>query len=107
MGVNPLYTLPNASDFAEGLKQTTSVTFSMKADETAKASNFIAAAPHYLESWGDVEMKKGEFALMQPTIRPLFDTRQFQDALLKWTGNSMSFYRFILKRLGMQMNAEF
>ena len=24
---------------------------------------------------------------MQPTIRPLFDTRQFQDALLNWTGN--------------------
>ena len=47
---------------------------------------YIAAAPHYLESWGDVEMKKGHFSLMQPTIRPLFDTRQFQDALLKWTG---------------------
>ena len=94
-GVNPLYTLPNASEFAEGLKKTTSVTFSMKADETAIASNYIAAAPHYLESWGDVEMKKGQFALMQPTIRPLFDTKQFQDALLKWTESSMSFSDYI------------
>ena len=67
----------------------------MKADETASASNYIAAAPHYLESWGDVEMKKGEFALMQPTIRPLFDTRQLQDALLKWTGNDMSYSDYI------------
>ncbi|MDB9961523.1 TAT-variant-translocated molybdopterin oxidoreductase [Oceanihabitans sp.] len=96
-GVNPLYTLPNASDFAEGLKSAdlVSLCFSMKADETASASNYIAAAPHYLESWGDVEMKKGEFALMQPTIRPLFDTRQLQDALLKWTGNDMSYSDYI------------
>ncbi|MGB1308276.1 MAG: TAT-variant-translocated molybdopterin oxidoreductase [Oceanihabitans sp.] len=94
-GVNPLYTLPNASEFAEGLKKTTSVCFSMKADETASASSYIAAAPHYLESWGDVEMKKGHFALTQPTIRPLFDTRQIQDALLKWTENSATFTDYI------------
>ncbi len=58
-GVNPLYTLPNAADFAEGLAQTElSVTFSMKADETSTQTQYIAAAPHYLESWGDVELKK-------------------------------------------------
>ena len=35
-GVNPLYTLPNAGDFSEGMKQTDlSVSFTMKADETA------------------------------------------------------------------------
>ena len=97
-GVNPLYTLPNASEFAEGLKNTSlelSIAFSMKADETASAVQYIAATPHYLESWGDVELKKGQFALTQPTIRPLFDTRQFQTALLKWTGNDMSYHDFI------------
>ncbi|WP_417872139.1 TAT-variant-translocated molybdopterin oxidoreductase [Xanthomarina gelatinilytica] len=95
-GVNPLYTLPNAADFAEGLAQTElSVTFSMKADETSTQTQYIAAAPHYLESWGDVELKKGYFALMQPTIRPLFDTKQFQDALLNWTGNTMSYHDYI------------
>ena len=95
-GVNPLYTLPNASDFAEGLQSTdVSVAFTMKADETALASTYIAAAPHYLESWGDVEIKKGQFALMQPTIRPLFDTRQFQDTLLKWTENELSYSDYI------------
>ena len=95
-GVNPLYTLPDAADFAEGLAQTElSVTFSMKADETSTQTQYIAAAPHYLESWGDVELKKGHFALMQPTIRPLFDTKQFQDALLNWTGNTMSYHDYI------------
>ena len=32
---------------------------------------------------------------MQPTIKPLFDTRQFQDSLLKWMGSSESYYTYI------------
>ncbi len=48
-----------------------------------------------MESWGDVELKKGSFSLTQPTIRPLFDTRQFQATLLKWLGNSKKYYDYI------------
>ena len=95
-GVNPMYSLPNAEEFAEGLKNTElSITFSMKADETASATQYIAAAPHYLESWGDVELKKGHYSLMQPTIRPLFDTRQFQQALLLWNGSADTYREYI------------
>ncbi|MBT8254843.1 MAG: TAT-variant-translocated molybdopterin oxidoreductase [Flavobacteriaceae bacterium] len=82
-GVNPAYTLANGSDFVEGLANTEmSITFTMKADETAVNCNYIASLPHYLESWGDVEFVKGHYGLVQPTIRPLFDTKQFQDVLL-------------------------
>ncbi|WP_375238411.1 4Fe-4S dicluster domain-containing protein, partial [Aurantibacter sp.] len=95
-GVNPMYTLPNASDFATGIKKVKlSVNFTSKEDETAAISQYIAAAPHYLESWGDVEIKKGHFALMQPTIRPLFDTKQFQESLLKWTSNDVTLNDYI------------
>ena len=95
-GVNPMYTLANASEFAEGIKNTSlSVAFTSKEDESASVAQYIAATPHYLESWGDVELKKGHFALMQPTIRPLFDTRQFQDVLLKWNDNSSSLNDYI------------
>ncbi|MDO1502414.1 TAT-variant-translocated molybdopterin oxidoreductase [Winogradskyella maritima] len=98
VGVNPMYTLPNASDFAEGLAKTdVSIAFTMKQDETSKNFTHIAATPHYLESWGDVEFKAGHYALTQPTIRPLFDTRQFQDTLLKWTDNDMSYSDYIKK----------
>jgi len=99
-GVNPMYTLPNASEFAEGLQNTElelSVTFSMKEDETSSLTQYIAAAPHYLESWGDVEIIKGQYGLMQPTIRPLFDTRQFQEALLMWNGSDVSYHDYIKK----------
>ncbi|WP_435135028.1 TAT-variant-translocated molybdopterin oxidoreductase [Formosa sp. A9] len=95
-GVNPLYTLPNAGEFSEGLKKTSlSVAFSLKSDETSSNTQYVAAAPHYLEAWGDVEIKRGHFALTQPTIRPLFDTKQFQDALLTWTGNTFTYHDFI------------
>ena len=93
VGINPVYSLPEGEAFAEGMKKLDlSVAFSMKEDETAAAAQYIAATPHYLESWGDYEFKAGHYALAQPTIRPLFDTLQFQDALLKWTGSEASYY---------------
>ncbi|MEH6407700.1 MAG: 4Fe-4S dicluster domain-containing protein, partial [Leeuwenhoekiella sp.] len=96
VGVNPAYSLPNANEFKSGLEKVElSVAFSMKEDETAKLCQYIAATPHYLESWGDVEIKRGKVSLVQPTIRPLFDTRQFQDTLLKWSGNNQSYYDYL------------
>ena len=93
VGVNPALTLADGAAFAEGLKKLDlSVAFSLKEDETALASQYIAAVPHYLEAWGDYEFKAGSFALAQPTIRPLFDTKQFQDVLLAWTGSSQTYY---------------
>ena len=93
VGVNPALTLADGSAFAEGLKKLDlSVAFSSKKDETALASQYLAALPHYLEAWGDYEFKAGSFALAQPTIRPLFDTKQFQDVLLAWTGSSQTYY---------------
>ena len=93
VGVNPAVTLADGAAFAEGLKKLDlSVAFSLKEDETALASQYVAAVPHYLEAWGDYEFKAGSFALAQPTIRPLFDTKQFQDVLLVWTGSSQTYY---------------
>ncbi|NRR90851.1 TAT-variant-translocated molybdopterin oxidoreductase [Winogradskyella undariae] len=101
-GVNPLYTLPNAADFKEGLAKTDlSIAFSMKQDETSTNCQYIAAAPHYLESWGDIEIKTGHYSMMQPTIRPLFDTKQFQEVLMSWTNTSGS-YRDYLKSVWTQ-----
>ncbi|MFO7719824.1 MAG: TAT-variant-translocated molybdopterin oxidoreductase [Gillisia sp.] len=95
-GVNPAYSLPNSEEFVEALKKVeVSVAFSMKEDETAKLCKYIAATPHYLESWGDVQFTRNNFSLMQPTISPLFDTRQFQECLLKWSENSTTYYEYI------------
>jgi molybdopterin-containing oxidoreductase family iron-sulfur binding subunit len=95
-GVNPVYSLPNSKEFVDGLKKVTlSASFSMKEDETASIATIAAAAPHYLESWGDVVITKGTYSLTQPTIRPLFDTKQFQDVLLSLNGIPGSYYNYL------------
>ena len=95
-GVNPMYSLPNAADFAEGLQNVgLSVLFSTNYNETAEVAQFTAAANHYLESWGDTQIKKGHYSLAQPAIRELFDTRQLQTSLLKWMGSDKSYYEYI------------
>ena len=94
--LNPLYSLPNAEAFAAGLKKVPfSVSFAMRADETAQQTTLWAPQPHYLESWGDVEFKYGHYGLMQPCIRPLFNTKQWQDCFLQWAGHKESYYHFI------------
>ena len=94
--LNPLYSLPNAEVFAAGLKKVPfSVSFAMRADETAQQTTLWAPQPHYLESWGDVEFKYGHYGLMQPCIRPLFNTKQWQDCFLQWIGHKESYYDFI------------
>lgn len=95
-GVNPVYTLADSASFVSGLKKVkTSVAFSLKEDETAAITTIAAPAPHYLESWGDVVITKGTYSLTQPTIRPIFDTKQFQDVLLSLNGTPGNFYDYL------------
>ena len=95
-GVNPIYSLADSEEFFKGLvKVDMSICFSMKNDETALASKYVAATNHYLESWGDFELVSGEFSLAQPVIRTLFDTKQFQELLLTWSGNKTSLHDYI------------
>ncbi|MDX1461713.1 MAG: TAT-variant-translocated molybdopterin oxidoreductase [Marinirhabdus sp.] len=97
VGVDPVYSFPH-SEFAEAYdKLELSLAFAMKPDATATKAKMVAAVPHYLESWGDVQLKKGTFSLMQPTIKPLFNTRQFQQCMLNWTGRSDKNYYDYLK----------
>ena len=95
-GVNPVYTLADSKTFVEALKKVkTSVTFSLKEDETALLATIAAPAPHYLESWGDLSLTKGSYSITQPTIRPLFNTKQFQEVLMSLNGIGGTYYDFV------------
>ncbi|WP_088324018.1 TAT-variant-translocated molybdopterin oxidoreductase [Polaribacter tangerinus] len=94
--IDPIYSLPNGNDFSEGLKKVDlKVAFSVENNETVNAMQFALPTSHFLESWGDTHFKEGSFGLIQPTIQPLFNTRQLQDNLLKWSGSSVSYYDFL------------
>ncbi|AYN66571.1 4Fe-4S dicluster domain-containing protein [Euzebyella marina] len=95
-GVNPMYTLPNAAEFKAGVEKVgLSVAFSNNWNETTEITQYAGASNHFLESWGDLQIKKGHYSLMQPTIRELFDTRQFQSAMLKWLGSDKNYYDYV------------
>ncbi|WP_119789294.1 TAT-variant-translocated molybdopterin oxidoreductase [Flavobacterium anhuiense] len=100
-GVNPVYTLADSASFVSGLKKVkTSVAFSLKEDETASIVSIAAPAPHYLESWGDLELTSGTYSLTQPTIRPIFNTKQFQDVLLSVNGIAGTYYDYLKANSG-------
>ncbi|MDE3247171.1 MAG: TAT-variant-translocated molybdopterin oxidoreductase [Bacteroidota bacterium] len=93
--VNPVYDYFDGAKFKAALaKVKTSVSFNERLDETTALVKYILPANHYLESWGDAEIKPGYISLMQPTINPLFKTRQLQDTLLKWSGNATGYHDY-------------
>jgi MoCo/4Fe-4S cofactor protein with predicted Tat translocation signal len=92
---NPAYDYFDAAKFSAAIKKVkTSVSFNEKRDETTLLCKYVLPANHYLESWGDAELKPGYFSMMQPTINPLFKTRQWQESLLKWSGNNSSYHDY-------------
>lgn len=100
---NPVYSAPAALKFAEAYNKVgLRISFADRADETASLATFICPDHHYLESWNDFNPRKTHFSLSQPTISPLFaeqnsGTRQAQQTLLKWSGNSSDYHSYIQK----------
>ena len=85
--VNPSYTLKNASEYNEGIsKVDLTVATSIYHDESASKMMYSLPDNHYLESWGDANPSHGFYTLMQPTIAPLFNSRQFQESIMIWMG---------------------
>ncbi|WNJ16599.1 TAT-variant-translocated molybdopterin oxidoreductase [Pontibacter sp. G13] len=97
LDANPVYNTPYAESFKTGLANagTFSVSFAWKADETSELCTYTAPNHHFLESWGDVQQSATQVSLVQPTIHPLFKTRQVQQSLLKWSGSDVKFHTFL------------
>ncbi|PQJ80335.1 TAT-variant-translocated molybdopterin oxidoreductase [Polaribacter porphyrae] len=94
--IDPVYTLPNTADFSEGLKKVSlKVALSTDNNASVDAMEYALPTPHFLESWGDTQFDEVTYGLAQPTIQPLFNTRQFQDVLLNLTGNSTDYYEYL------------
>ena len=94
---NPVSTSP-VKGLADALKKAdVVVSFANRQDETSLVSSYIVPDNHWLESWNDAEPKAGIFNTAQPTITKLFDTRPFQETLLKWAGKEGSYYDFLQK----------
>ena len=79
----PLYSLPPDSGFSAALDEVDFVvSFASMPDETSAQADLILPDHTPLESWGDAEPRPGLRSLIQPTIRPLYDTQALGYSLL-------------------------
>ena len=82
-----------AKTLADALKKVRlKVSFSEKNEETAALCNIIAPNHYYLESWGDDNAMEGYYTILQPTINPVYNTRQAEQSLLLWSDNAVKDY---------------
>ncbi len=95
--VNPVYSYAEGAKLAEAIKKAkVSISSGANLDETSSVCMYNTPDSHFLESWNDNEPKAGYFTFTQPTISTVFDTRQMQESLLKWSGVSTNYYDFML-----------
>jgi len=94
---NPAYDFMNAKAFTEALaKVPTKISFADRADETASLCDAIAINHNYLESWGDANAYEGYYSIVQPTINPVFNSRQAEESLLVWSDSPVKdYYQFV------------
>ncbi len=96
--VNPVYDCVHKDKLTKALKNLPlKVSFATTMDETALLCDYVCPDNNYLESWNDAEPINGFYSFTQPTIRPIFDTRQFQESLLRWMDSDQSFSDYLEK----------
>jgi len=90
LDTNPVYSLPNGTEFGNALaKVKTTIAISQFADETASKSKYIVPSLHALEGWNDYQPTKSEYAIAQPSIRPLgANTSSPIESFLVWAGKA-------------------
>ena len=94
---NPAYDFMNTKAFTDALaKVPAKISFADRADETASLCDAIAINHNYLESWGDASAYEGYYSIVQPTINPVFNSRQAEESLLTWADAPVKdYYQFV------------
>ena len=82
---NPLYNYPQKEKLISALKKAKLVIYTGgRMDETAGVSDYIIPDLHDLEKWMTWEFQKNCHTIGQPTVRPLIESRSFEDSLIVW-----------------------
>jgi len=82
-GVNPVYSLPKSLNAEEAIKKVPYiVSFSSFMDETTELSQLVLPDNHSVESWGDFQPTKSYVSIIQPAMRPVFNTQSVGDTLI-------------------------
>lgn len=96
---NPVYDHLSGDEFAGALaKVPLKVSLSPAVDETSALADLVCPTHHFLEAWDDAEVVGGVQSLNQPTIAPLFQTRAYQESLMRWSGDDRRYYEALRLR---------
>jgi len=89
IGANPAYDTPHELELGDVVA---AVPFSAQLgpyrDETAALCTWHLPLTHVLESWSDIRAFDGTASIIQPLIRPLYDTRTAHDVLALLNGGA-------------------
>ena len=98
LNANPAYDYYKVAEFKDALKNAAlTVSFSDHKDETASLCDVIAPNHYYLEAWGDDNAIEGYYTVVQPTINPVYNSRQAEQSLLIWGENAVKDYYTYLR----------
>ncbi|WP_199136990.1 TAT-variant-translocated molybdopterin oxidoreductase [Pedobacter sp. ASV12] len=94
---NPAYDAVNPKAFTDALaKVPFKVSFADRVDETSDLCEVVAITPNYLEAWGDANSYEGYYSIVQPTINPVFNSRQAEQSLLIWSDAAVQdYYQYV------------
>lgn len=82
---NVIYQLASDHPLQSAIRKVKTVVYvGDRIDETGQVSHYVIPTDHPLEMWNDHEAYDGLYLIQQPTIRPLYDTRSFEQSLMKW-----------------------
>jgi len=82
IGANPVYDAPGELDLADAIGAVPfSVDLGLHQDETAARCTWHLPLSHPLESWSDLRACDGTASIVQPLIRPLYDSRSAHEVL--------------------------
>ena len=82
LGCNPAYDTPGELALGKAIASVPfSVHLGLHQDETAQVSRWHLPLSHALESWSDRRAPDGTASIVQPLIRPLYDTRTAHDVV--------------------------
>lgn len=112
--LNPMYNLPASLGLEDKLNSVEMViTTSNWMDETSRLANVVAPCGHAMENWNEFEFISGLQTIQQPTVRPLGDTRSFEDSLISWSRaagseitSEKSFYDLLKKKVSSSLGSE-
>ena len=73
IGGNPVFTAPSDLNFADVIAKVPGSIYLGDADETAASVKWFLPRTHFLEAWGDAVTWEGQYSVIQPMIKPLFE----------------------------------